>query len=35
MLYRSRNESYNGYPSALVQLSLFPILPSVGYTLFF
>jgi outer membrane receptor for ferrienterochelin and colicin len=35
MLYRSRNESYNGYPSALVQLSIFPILPSVGYTLYF
>lgn len=35
MLYRSRTETYNGYPSALVQLSIFPILPSVGYTLFF
>ena len=35
MLYRSRTESYNGYPSALVQLSIFPILPSVGYTLYF
>lgn len=35
MLYRSRNDSYHGYPSALVQLSIFPILPSVGYTLYF
>ena len=35
MLYRSRTETYNGYPSALVQLSIFPILPSVGYTLYF
>ncbi|MBR1766858.1 MAG: carboxypeptidase-like regulatory domain-containing protein [Bacteroidales bacterium] len=35
MLYRSRTHTYQGYPSALVQLSIFPILPSVGYTLFF
>lgn len=35
MLYRSKNETYQGYPSALVQLSIFPILPSVGYTLYF
>lgn len=35
MLYQSRSESYNGYPSALMQLSIFPVLPSVGYTLYF
>ena len=35
MLYRSRRDTYRNYPSALVQLSLFPILPSVGYTLYF
>ena len=35
MLYRSRTETYHGYPMALVQLSIFPILPSVGYTLYF
>ena len=35
MLYRSRTETYQGFPSALVQLSIFPILPSVGYTLYF
>jgi outer membrane cobalamin receptor len=35
MLYRSRTETYRNYPSALVQLSIFPILPSVGYTLYF
>ncbi len=35
MLYRSRTDSYKNYPMALVQLSIFPILPSVGYTLYF
>ena len=35
MLYRSRNDHYRNYPMALVQLSVFPILPSVGYTLYF
>lgn len=35
MIYRSTEHSYNGYASALVQLSLFPILPSVAYTLYF
>ena len=35
MLYVSREESYNGYGSALMQLSLFPILPSVAYTFYF
>lgn len=35
MLYRSRRDTYRNYPTALVQLSLFPILPSVGYTLYF
>ncbi|MBP3763999.1 MAG: carboxypeptidase-like regulatory domain-containing protein [Bacteroidales bacterium] len=35
MLYRSRRDTYRDYPTALVQLSLFPILPSVGYTLYF
>ncbi len=35
MLYRSARDSWNGYPSALMQISLFPILPSVAYTLYF
>ena len=35
MLYRSSRDTYAHYPSALVQLSLFPILPSVAYTLYF
>ena len=35
MLYVSNTRSYNGYPSALMQLSLFPILPSVAYTFYF
>ena len=35
MMYQSAQHSYHGYPSALVQLSLFPILPSVAYTLYF
>lgn len=33
--YTSTQNSYNGYPSALMQLSIFPILPSVAYTLYF
>ena len=35
MLYVSNAESYRGYGSALMQLSLFPILPSVAYTFYF
>ncbi len=35
MLYVSNAESYQGYGSALMQLSLFPILPSVAYTFYF
>ena len=35
MLYQSHTSSYNGYPSALMQLSLFPIIPSAAYTLYF
>jgi hypothetical protein len=35
MIYQSATNSYNGYPSALMQLSIFPILPSVAYTLYF
>ena len=27
--------TYPGYPNALVQLSIFPILPSIAYTLYF
>lgn len=33
--YVSSQYSYQGYPNALVQLSIFPILPSVAYTLYF
>jgi len=35
MLYVSSAQSYQGYGSALMQLSLFPILPSVAYTFYF
>ena len=35
MLFVSTAESYQGYGSALMQLSLFPILPSVAYTFYF
>ncbi|MBQ1409493.1 MAG: TonB-dependent receptor [Bacteroidales bacterium] len=35
MIYESHEYSYNGYNGALVQLSIFPILPSVAYTLKF
>ncbi len=35
MMYQSATTPYNGYPSALMQLSIFPILPSVAYTLYF
>ena len=35
MVYQSNTQSYNGYPSAFMQLSIFPILPSVAYTLYF
>ena len=35
MIYQSATDSYRGYPYSLKQLSLFPILPSVAYTLYF
>ena len=35
MIYRSASRTYRNYPAALVQLSIFPILPSVAYTLYF
>jgi len=35
MIYRSASYTYHGYPTALVQLSLFPIIPSAAYTLYF
>ena len=35
LTYTSRQYSYQGYSRALVQLSIFPILPSVAYTLYF
>ena len=35
MIYESHEYSYKGYNGALVQLSIFPILPSVAYTLKF
>ncbi len=35
MLYKSSRDTYRNYPSALVQLSIFPILPSFAYTLYF
>ncbi len=35
MIYESHEHTYNGYNGALVQLSIFPILPSVAYTLKF
>ena len=35
MLYQSATDGYNGYPYSLKQLSIFPILPSVAYTLYF
>ena len=35
VIYTSRSYSYNEYSRALVQLSIFPILPSVAYTLYF
>lgn len=35
IIYESNQHSYAGYGSALVQLSIFPILPSVAYTLYF
>lgn len=34
MIYLSRDYSYRNYSSALVQLSIFPIIPSVSYTLY-
>lgn len=35
MLYQSSTDGYAGYPYSLKQLSIFPILPSVAYTLYF
>ena len=35
MIYESHEHRYNGFNGALVQLSIFPILPSVAYTLKF
>ena len=35
MIYESHEHTCNGYKGALVQLSIFPILPSVAYTLKF
>lgn len=35
MLYQSATDGYNGYAYSLKQLSIFPILPSVAYTLYF
>lgn len=35
LTYTSSDYTYKGYPKALVQLSIFPILPSVAYTLYF
>ena len=35
LTYTSNQYSYQGYSKALVQLSIFPILPSVAYTLYF
>ena len=35
LTYTSSQYSYQGYSKALVQLSIFPILPSIAYTLYF
>ena len=35
MLYQSNTKPYGQYPTSLMQLSLFPVMPSVAYTLFF
>ena len=35
MLFVSSEKSYQGYGSALMQLSIFPIIPSVAYTFYF
>jgi len=35
MLYQSVTDGYQSYPYSLKQLSIFPILPSVAYTLYF
>lgn len=35
MIYQSARDTYKGYPMALMQLSLFPVLPSAAYTLYF
>ena len=35
LTYTTNQYTYQGYPNALVQLSIFPILPSIAYTLYF
>ena len=35
MIYQSATDGYRSYPYSLKQLSIFPILPSVAYTLYF
>ena len=35
MLYQSATDGYLSYPYSLKQLSIFPILPSISYTLYF
>lgn len=35
MIYQSPNERYGSYSSSLMQLSIFPIIPSVAYTFYF
>lgn len=35
MIYQSSTQHYANYPMALMQLSIFPIIPSVAYTLYF
>ncbi|MBQ9418276.1 MAG: carboxypeptidase-like regulatory domain-containing protein [Bacteroidales bacterium] len=35
MIYPSRHQPYKQYPTSLMQLSLFPIIPSAAYTLYF
>lgn len=35
MIYVGREPSRNGYPMSLQQLSIFPVLPSAAYTLYF
>ena len=35
MIYQSPNERYGNYSSSLMQLSIFPIIPSIAYTFYF